>query len=64
MKAMVLHKLHDLKKEKTPLAFEELPDPSPAEKEILVKVSVCGVCRTDLDEIEGRTRPAQFPVIL
>lgn len=63
MRAMVLHKVHDLRKERTPLVLEEMPDPAPAEKEILVKISVCGVCRTDLDEIEGRTLPAHFPVI-
>jgi propanol-preferring alcohol dehydrogenase len=63
MKAMVLHKLHDLRKERSPLVFEEVPDPVPREKEILVKVSVCGVCHTELDEIEGRTPPGKFPVI-
>jgi propanol-preferring alcohol dehydrogenase len=63
MKAMVLHKLHDLRKKRTPLVFEEVPDPVPREKEILVKVSVCGVCHTELDEIEGRTPPGKFPVI-
>jgi alcohol dehydrogenase, propanol-preferring len=64
MKAMVLPKVHDLKKERAPLSFEEVPEPEAVEKELLVKVSVCGVCRTDLDEIEGRTLPARFPVIL
>ncbi len=64
MKAMVLHGLHDLRRERTPLRFEEVPDPEPAEKEILLRVSACGVCRTDLDEIEGRTLPPRFPVIL
>jgi propanol-preferring alcohol dehydrogenase len=63
MKAMVLHKLHDLRKERSPLALEELPNPVPAEKEVLVKVSVCGVCHTDMDVIEGRTLPGKFPVI-
>jgi propanol-preferring alcohol dehydrogenase len=64
MNAMVLHKVHDLRKERTPLVFEEMPDPEPMEKDLLVKVSVCGVCRTDLDEVEGRTPPPHFPVIL
>jgi propanol-preferring alcohol dehydrogenase len=63
MKAMVLHKLHDLRKERNPLVFEEVPDPVPDEKEILVRVSVCGVCHTELDEIEGRTLPGKFPAI-
>jgi alcohol dehydrogenase, propanol-preferring len=29
-----------------------------------LRVTRCGVCHTELDEIEGRTRPAQLPVIL
>ena len=63
MKAMVLHRLYDLRKEKNPLVPEDVPDPVPHEKEILVKVSVCGICHTELDEIEGRTPPVKFPVI-
>ncbi|MEW6686767.1 MAG: zinc-dependent alcohol dehydrogenase family protein [Candidatus Edwardsbacteria bacterium] len=31
---------------------------------ILVKVSACGICHTELDEIEGRTPPPKFPIIL
>lgn len=42
----------------------ELPDPVPGDREILVKVSACGVCHTELDEIEGRTPPPSFPVVL
>ena len=42
----------------------DLPDPVPGDGEILVKVSVCGVCHTELDEIEGRTPPLRFPVVL
>jgi propanol-preferring alcohol dehydrogenase len=30
----------------------------------LVKISSCGVCHTELDEIEGRTAPSTFPIIL
>jgi len=64
MKAMVLNKLCNLEENKTPLELLHLPDPVPAEKEILVKVSACGVCHTELDEIEGRTPPPRFPVVL
>jgi propanol-preferring alcohol dehydrogenase len=38
-------------------------DPEPGEGEILVRVKRCGVCHTELDEIEGRTAPPFFPVI-
>jgi propanol-preferring alcohol dehydrogenase len=64
MKAMVLNRLCDLKEERQPLALQDMPQPRPADNEILVKVSACGVCHTELDEIEGRTPPPQLPVIL
>jgi len=64
MKAMVLNKLGGLEENKTPLEPADLPDPIPGEKEILVKVSACGVCHTELDEIEGRTPPPRLPVVL
>lgn len=64
MKAMVLNTLCDLEKNSEPLVLTDLPVPVPGEKEILVKVSACGVCHTELDEIEGRTPPPQLPVIL
>jgi alcohol dehydrogenase, propanol-preferring len=63
MKAMVLHKVCDLRSERNPLVFEEVPEPAPAHNEILVKVCACAVCRTDLDEIEGRTPIGKSPVI-
>ncbi len=47
-----------------PLVLQELPIPSPAPEEILVQVSACGVCHTELDEIEGRTPPPLLPVVL
>lgn len=61
---MVLNELHSLEENKTPLQPTNLPDPVPGEKEILVKVSACGVCHTELDEIEGRTPPPRLPVVL
>ncbi len=61
---MVLNRLCNLKENHTPLVLKELPDPEPEENEILVKVSACGVCHTELDEIEGRTPPPRLPVIL
>jgi propanol-preferring alcohol dehydrogenase len=63
MKAMVLSRVSSLKETKVPLEMVDLPDPVPGEGEILVRVSVCGVCHTELDEIEGRTPPPRFPVV-
>lgn len=64
MKAMLLRKLTDIREDREPLSLETVPDPEPAEGEVLVKVSVCAVCHTELDEIEGRTPPPRFPVVL
>lgn len=64
MKAMVLHAIDHIEKNKEPLELVKLPDPVPGEQGILVKVSTCGVCHTELDEIEGRTPPPRFPVVL
>ncbi|KPK61912.1 MAG: alcohol dehydrogenase [Gemmatimonas sp. SG8_38_2] len=64
MKAMVLHKLCRLDETAEPLTREELADPTPGTNEVLVRVGACGVCHTELDEIEGRTPPPELPVIL
>ncbi len=61
MKAMVLDHVSPI--EKQPLKLMELPVPVPGPREILVKVSGCGVCHTELDEIEGRLK-ADLPVVL
>jgi propanol-preferring alcohol dehydrogenase len=63
MKAMVLTALCNLKENHKPLELMELPVPVPREQDILLKVSACGVCHTELDEIEGRTPPAQLPIV-
>jgi propanol-preferring alcohol dehydrogenase len=64
MKAMVLNKLGKLTENQTPLTLTDIPYPVPGETEVLVKVSTCGVCHTELDEIEGRTPPPKLPVVL
>lgn len=63
MKAMVLSELGNLNDNQAPLTLKELPKPEPQADEILIKVSACGVCHTELDEIEGRTPPPRLPVI-
>ena len=62
MKAMLLDKISSI--EEKPLKLVDLPDPVPGKGQILVKVSACGVCHTELDEIEGRVAPSRFPMIL
>jgi len=61
LKAQVLKEIAPV--ENRPLQLVDLPVPSPAPGEILVKVTACGVCHTELDEIEDRLQP-KLPVIL
>jgi len=64
MKAMVMTKNCDLNQNKDPLELRDISKPMPAENELLVKVLTCGICHTELDEIEGRIPPQRLPVIL
>ena len=64
MKAMILNKIGSLEENREPLKLIDRTVPVPKEKEILVKISACGVCHTELDEIEGRTPPSRLPVVL
>ncbi len=59
----MLQQLVDLQVNPEPLVFSDYPKPEPAPEEILVQVRFCGVCHTELDEIEGRTPPPAYPVI-
>jgi propanol-preferring alcohol dehydrogenase len=63
MKAMLLNGLCDLSTCSEPLELTDIPDPRPADDEVLIRVSACAVCHTELDEIEGRTPPPGFPVV-
>lgn len=63
MKAMLLREIAPLEQNQTPLSLEEMPVPKLSEGEVLIRVTRCGVCHTELDEIEGRT-PPHLPVIL
>lgn len=62
MKAIVLNRTSPI--EKKPLEAADLPVPVPSDNQILVKVSVCGACHTDLDEAEGRLKPDKFPIVI
>jgi propanol-preferring alcohol dehydrogenase len=64
MKAMILPRIVSLDETDSPLELVDLPTPEPKPGEVLVKVTACGVCHTELDEIEGRTRPVRLPVVL
>jgi propanol-preferring alcohol dehydrogenase len=60
MRAMLLKKIAPI--DEKPLAAEDLPIPQPGPGQILVRISACGICHTELDEIEGRLE-ARMPVI-
>jgi len=64
MKAMVLKQICSLAENNSPLELADWPTPAPGDREVLIKISACGVCHTELDEIEGRAMPAQLPIIL
>lgn len=61
---MLLREITSLKQNPTPLSLEEIAEPKLDEEEVLIRVTRCGVCHTELDEIEGRTPPPHLPVIL
>jgi len=63
MKAQIIDKVCQLEESTNSLALVDLDIPIPKEGEVLIKVAVCGVCHTELDEIEGRTPPSSFPMI-
>lgn len=57
MQAMVLEKA------RAPLRESECPMPNPGEGEVLVRVSACAVCRTDLHVIDGDLPKPRLPLI-
>ena len=64
MKAMLLRRLGSLANNRRPLELTDLPQPEPSAADVLVRVSACAVCHTELDEIEGRTPPPHLPIVL
>jgi alcohol dehydrogenase, propanol-preferring len=64
MKAMVLTAIGPVTEGSRPLMARDASMPAPGPGEVLLQVSVCGVCHTELDEIEGRTPPSALPRIL
>ncbi|MGI9544375.1 MAG: zinc-dependent alcohol dehydrogenase family protein [Cyclobacteriaceae bacterium] len=63
MKAMVISRTSQLAENTNALDLVDFPKPVPSDQEVLIRVVVCGVCHTELDEIEGRTPPPSFPMV-
>ena len=62
MRAMRIHRLGPLHADQPPLQLDFVEVPQPAGRELLIRVHACGVCHTELDEIEGRTPPPALPM--
>jgi propanol-preferring alcohol dehydrogenase len=61
MKAMVLGTTGDVAGD--PLRLDDVPMPEPGPGEVLVRISVCGICRTDLHVVEGELERPKLPLI-
>ena len=61
MKAMLLQKTRPIEQE--PLMVEEIQNPEPKNREILIKVLACGVCHTDLHTVEGDLELPRLPLV-
>lgn len=62
MKAMLLRDTAPLSVNPNPLLRVDLAEPTPEAGQVLVRITACGVCHTELDEIEGRLSP-RLPVV-
>jgi len=58
MRAMLLDAPH------TPLHLAQLPVPTPGVGQVLLKVSACGVCHTDLHILDGELTEPKLPLVL
>jgi len=47
-----------------PLRLEDVPVPVPSERQVLIRVSVCAVCRTDLHIVSGELRDPKLPLVI
>lgn len=63
MKAMVINALNTLENDEPVLSYTDVSIPVAGPREVLIRVSACGVCHTELDEVTGRTAPPRLPVV-
>ncbi|MEZ4507961.1 MAG: zinc-dependent alcohol dehydrogenase family protein [Thermomicrobiales bacterium] len=57
MKAVVVH-------EPGTVRIEDVPIPEVGPKDVLVQVSACGICGTDIHIIDGEFPPTTYPIII
>ena len=63
MRAMQIQRVQTIERGSQPVVLADVETPDPGPEEIRIRVIACGVCHTELDEIEGRTPPASLPMI-
>lgn len=63
MRAWFLEKTCNLENDSSPLRLKEVDVPIPCDNEMLIQVVCCGICHTELDEIEGRLDVPHYPVV-
>jgi len=63
MKAMILRRTAMMSDDAEPLETADIAMPECGPGDVRIRVSVCGVCHTELDEIEGRAAPPHLPII-
>ena len=61
-RAMRIHRTGPVTEQSDPLEADCIETPAPGTREVLIRVHACGVCHTELDEIEGRTPPPVLPM--
>lgn len=62
MRAMRIHRVGPMEGRAAPLTADRVATPEPGPGELLLQVHACGVCHTEIDEIEGRTPPSRLPM--
>jgi propanol-preferring alcohol dehydrogenase len=62
MLAMQITRLGELSSSQPAVVKQLVALPQAGPQEVLIRVHACGVCHTELDEIEGRTEPAVLPM--
>jgi propanol-preferring alcohol dehydrogenase len=62
MRALRIWKLGEVLDLAAPVAMETIVIPRPGYRQILLRVHACGVCHTEIDEIEGRSPPPRLPM--
>src|SRR5690606_35060686 len=63
VKALILPRVVSLDEVDAPLELVDLPVPEPGPGEVVRRITACGVCHTELDEIEGRALPPRLPIV-